>query len=99
MQTLDRFNGQWIFDLKDFLSEMAQTHDLMDSYKAIASQWRKTIVYENNTEKMIESLYLNECHGISTFIPSQTDGQEINAYYKTLSWFEASGYRSIFPDI
>ncbi len=96
VQQLDRFNGEWIYDLQDFLSKTAKLNNLQNEYAEIVTQWNKTITYENKTPFMVQSIDLNSCNGISTYIPNTANGAEINEYYKTLQWFENSGYDKIF---
>ncbi len=96
---LDRFNGEWIYDLHDFLQKISQENNLGGKYENIMEQWEKVVVYENNTPFMVESIDLENCNGISTYIPDTTHEKAVNEYYKTLSWFEASGYDKVFTDL
>ena len=95
---LDRFDGEWIYDLRDFLEKTAEVNNLETEYEKIIKQWQKTVVYENHTRFMVESIDLENCNGISTYIPDAIQKKEINEYYKTLSWFKASGYDKIFTN-
>ena len=93
---LDRFDGAWIYDLRDFLQKTALANDLTKEYKKIMSQWPKTLIYEDNTPFMVKTVDLARCHGISTYIPDRTHTGKVNQYYKTLSWFKAGGYDKVF---
>ena len=95
---LDRLQGEWIYDLKDFLEKTAEKNNLGTEYKKIIEQWQKTVIYENDTPFMVKSIDLENSNGISTYIPDSIHKKEINEYYKTLSWFKASGYDKIFTD-
>jgi len=95
---LDRFDGKWIYDLRDFLQKTSEEHNLRTEYENITAQWEKVVVYENNTPFMVENIDLENCHGVSTYIPDNIHEKEVNEYYKTLSWFKASGYDKIFSD-
>ena len=66
---LDRFDGEWIYDLRDFLEKTAEVNNLETEYEKIIKQWQKTVVYENHTHFMVESIDLDNCNGISTYIP------------------------------
>lgn len=96
---LDRLNGEWIYDLNDFLKKTAQKNLIESEYEKINLQWNKTLIYENHTPYMVETINLENNKGISTYIPDTKHQKHINDYYKTLLWFNASGYDKIFSHI
>ena len=92
LQQLDRFDGKWVFDLKDFLQKTAKKYQLESKYNSILDQWRKTIIYHNHTPLLRKNIDLKNCNGISTYLPNSNHKKEIKEYYKTLDWYTASGF-------
>lgn len=89
IQEFDRQKGGWVYDLKHLLSSTNPTKNI--------SSWDKVILYENHTASIANTLYLKHCGGVSTYImDNNNQHKKANEYYKTLSWYKASGYDKMF---
>ncbi len=85
LQQYTRNNENLLFDLKQLLNSANQYYP----------NWEKLIVYQNHT-KNIANLPLKECNGVSTYIFNNKN--ELNEYYKKLSWYKNSGFSPVFAN-
>ncbi len=85
IQQYTRNNENLLFDLKQLLDRANQNYP----------NWDKLIVYQNHTEKMA-NISLKECNGISTYIFNNKN--ELNEYYKKLSWYKDSRFNPVFSN-
>ncbi len=85
LQQYTRNNENLLFDLKQLLNSSNQHYP----------NWDKLIVYKNHTENMT-TLSLKNCNGVSTYIFG--DKNELNDYYKKLSWYKVTNFRPIFSN-
>ena len=97
LQQFDRLKVGVLFDLKQFLYiESSNLNDFLLLNK-INNTLNNTIISEYHTRNVLGSLPLNNCNGLSTFLPHKTS-INVYDYYKTLSWYKASGYNKAFFD-
>ena len=94
LQQYDRLKAGILFDYKQFLINevnlcSACMPDVMDS-------WNSTITSEYHTKLIFNSLSLDNCNGISVYLPN-SKYSKLNEYYKTLSWYKDSGYDTLLP--
>ncbi len=82
LQQYTRNNENLLFDLKELLFLSNQNYP----------NWEKLIVYQNHTKNMV-NLPLKKCNGVSTYISNNKN--ELNEYYKKLSWYKDSGFNPI----
>jgi hypothetical protein len=95
LQQFDRLKAGVLFDLNQFLNIESSALGDNAIQNNINSAWNNAIVADFHTKYVLGSLPLNNCNGISTYIPHK-DSLNVYNYYKTLSWFEASGYNKAF---
>jgi hypothetical protein len=85
-------NLGFFYDIVSFINSMSISQNNKDVF---LSAYNKCIIYENNTPKILESLELKSCSGISIFCPTQQKNSFFN-YYKQYDWFNKSGYYNFF---
>lgn len=95
IQQFDRQNVYLLFDLKQTLSYQLNVLNDNQMKESFNNVWSDCILYESHTINILGTLKLNNCNGISTFIPNPRQTNLFN-YYKTLSWYKASGYETLF---
>ncbi len=98
IQQYDRLKVGVLFDLKQFLGIESSAIGDEVLKTSIGGIWDKTIIAEYHTSNVLGTLSLKNCNGLSTFLPHKTS-INVNNYYKTLSWYKASGYNKVFLDI
>jgi hypothetical protein len=91
VQTLDVYENHISFDFLDFLLKN-YPEDLIEPIK---EQLSKVVVTKYNTEQFLNQYYILSFCGISCYIPS-ADNVQLNEYYKTLTWCNASGFNLLF---
>ena len=97
IQQFDRQKVYLLFDLKQTLSfqlDMLSDNSLKESFNNV---WSECIMCEYHTNNILGTLKLANCNGISTFIPTKRQINLFN-YYKTLSWYKASSYETLFSN-
>ncbi len=85
LQQYTRNDENLLFDLKQLLDRTNQNYP----------NWKKLIGYQNHTKNMA-NLPLKECNGVSTYIFNEKN--ELNEYYKKLSWYKDSGFNPVFDN-
>jgi hypothetical protein len=95
IQQFDRQKNYLLFDLKQTL--LLQLDVLSDKIlkESFNNTWSQCIISEYHTNSILGSLELTNCNGISIFIPTKRQTNLYN-YYKTLSWYKASGYEKLY---
>ncbi|WP_289531223.1 clostripain-related cysteine peptidase [Labilibaculum sp. K2S] len=97
IQQYDRLKSEFLFDMYDFVERVCiykEDTALLNDFKNI---WKNTIIYSEHTPFMIGILSLENCNGVSMYLPQDYDTRiNINAYYKQLKWYEESQRESIF---
>lgn len=84
LQQYTRNNEQILYDLKQLI-------EISDNKYP---NWEKLVLYNNKTEYMAGTLSLKNCNGISSYIFGKKNN--LNEYYKTLSWYKNTGFNPIF---
>lgn len=95
IQQFDRQKKYLLFDLKQTLLlqlDVLSDKILKESFNKI---WSECIISEYHTNSILGTLKLTNCNGMSIFIPTKRQTNLYN-YYKTLSWYKASGYEKLF---
>ena len=83
-------NHPWFYDLRDILKTAGVTEaDLQPLDEALA----KVVVYENHTPNFLvhTNFQFHSCCGLSMFLPGDSSDEKLAAFYKTLSWNNATG--------
>ena len=76
----------WFYDLRDLLEKAGATADEMRRLDATLDA---CVIYKAATEKFFDLKLENVC-GLSVYFPFP-GAEELNNYYKTLAWNEATG--------
>ena len=76
----------WFYDLRDMMEKAGATASEMDRLDAALSS---CVLYAGATPKFFD-LKLERVCGLSMYLP-YPDKEELNSYYKTLSWNKATG--------
>jgi hypothetical protein len=91
VQRLDVYNEQYTFDFFDFIDKAFPEADKTE----LIRQLGKAIPYKANTIMFLGEYALNTYCGLSSYIP-HNKRNDLNNYYKQLSWYKAGGYDRIF---
>jgi len=94
----DSSSMAWAFDLYHFLQynfENSTDTEISMAYKNIQIAWGNTVFYSQHTNMLFKTINLNNCNGISTYIPNALNNKIADDYYKTLQWYQQSGYNKI----
>jgi hypothetical protein len=93
VQRLDVFQEQYAFDLYDFIDKVFYDVDKTE----FVTQMNKTVLYKANTMKFLEEFDIETFSGLSTYIFHESR-DDLNNYYKQLSWYKSSGYDVLFQN-
>lgn len=88
----------WAYDLKDFIQycvTQVNNKEVNREWQTVLEEYNKTVWSSLHTDYLFNSLSLTNCHGLSTYIPNSFNNQTADDYYKTLSWYQQSGYGKI----
>jgi hypothetical protein len=91
VQRLDMYDEQYTFDFFDFIDKAFPEADKTE----LTLQLAKTIPYKANTRMFLEEFELSTYCGLSSYIPHNRRN-DLNNYYKQLSWYKAGRYDRIF---
>ncbi len=93
LQQFDRLKADFLFDLYDFVNRVCDENKFLDMKNKFDDVWNKAIIYSRHTPFVLGTLSLQNCNGVSLYIPqSYKSRKEINLYYKKLKWYEESNY-------
>ncbi|GHT78350.1 hypothetical protein AGMMS50262_20900 [Bacteroidia bacterium] len=91
VQRLDVIVEQYHFDLQDFVNQL-----FPDANKEnFVAQLNKTVLYKAHTPRLLGMYDINIYCGLSCYV-SLADRQDLNAYYKTLKWYDKAGIFRLF---
>ena len=93
VQRLDVYNEQYTFDLLDFVDKVFPNVNKDD----FIAQLNKAVLYKNHTPQFIQGYDINTYCGLSCYIPLSSRG-DLNAYYKTLKWYQDAGLEYIMSE-
>jgi hypothetical protein len=91
VQRLDVYEEQYTFDFLDFITKAFPDADR----RPLIEQLEKTVLYKAHTAEFLEMYVINTYCGLSCYIPSN-NRNDLNNYYKQLSWHQAGGYSEFF---
>ncbi|MDR1595269.1 MAG: hypothetical protein LBS43_12430 [Prevotellaceae bacterium] len=91
VQRLDVYDEQYTFDFLDFIIKAFPEADK----RPLIEQLEKTVLYKAHTAEFIEMYEINAYCGLSCYIP-HSSRNDLNSYYKQLSWYQAGGYNKLF---
>jgi hypothetical protein len=93
IQQYDRQKVSILFDLKQLLLRQLKGINDAQITESFNKAWSNCVLFELHTTNILGTLKLDNCNGISVFIPTQRQSSLLN-YYKTLSWYKACGYEN-----
>lgn len=85
VQKFYRMNRPYFYDMESLVRQVATN----DEYAAFLSAMSDAVIYKAATAEFLE-IVINEYSGLSTYFP-RSEYTNLNAYYKTLSWNNATG--------
>ena len=94
----DTTSTAWAFDMNNFLQyNFASLNDtqINEAYQAMQNSWNSTVLYSQHTNMLFKTINLNNCNGMSTYIPTALNNKIADDYYKTLQWYQQSGYNKV----
>jgi hypothetical protein len=94
LQQYDRLKAGILFDYKQFLTKEANL--CPSCMPHVMDSWSSTITSEYHTKLIFNSFPLDNCNGMSIYLPN-SQYNKLNEYYKTLSWYKDSGYDKTLP--
>jgi len=86
VQRLDVYDEQYTFDLGDFVNKIFPNANKDD----FITQLNKAVLCKYHTPQFIQEYNINTYCGLSCYIPLSTRS-DLNAYYKTLKWYQDAG--------
>lgn len=94
LQVYDRYKNNVFYDFKESIEFL---YDKTDEYIYLfQNQLDKTVLYKANTPEFMETFSINNCSGLSCFLPNQYHDPMIINYYKNLKWYNDSGFDILF---
>jgi hypothetical protein len=91
IQRLDRYEEQYTFDFADFIDKAFPSANK----SALVTQLGKTVLYKAHTPAFMNEYQIETYCGLSCYIPL-SGRVDLNAYYKSLQWYDDSGYEIFF---
>ncbi len=92
LQQFDRLYAEFLFDMYDFTMRVCDNNDLADLKREFNTIWQKSVVMSAHTPYMFGTLSLENCNGLSMYLPQQYESRkDINEYYKKYKWYKESG--------
>ena len=91
IQRLDLYKEQYTFDLLDFVDKAFTSIDK----SAFVDVLNQVVVYKAHTPMFLSEYEIKTYCGLSCYIP-HPQSNDLNIYYKTLEWYEATGIYSLF---
>lgn len=88
----DPSNPLIAFDFLDFIEVNYNNSAQLNYLKEILNQ---TILYKANTPKF-NGITIYKNSGLTCYIPHADNEQNVHEYYRTLSWYQASGFNILF---
>lgn len=82
-----RFNKHWFYDFADFITSLTDKSS-QDYIANFESAMTKTVLYEAHTDSFLDSFDLENCSGLSCYIPNPKS-DELYKYYYDLDWNKA----------
>ena len=99
LQQFDRLESEILFDMYDFVSKVCKANSCDNMKKEFDKVWNKSVIMSEHTPFMFGTLSLENCNGLSMYIPQNYDSREIiNEYYKKYKWYEDSNIGNVFTD-
>ena len=88
----DRYDNPLIaFDFLDFIETNYNNNNVAN----LKSTIQNTIVYKANTP-LFNGFEIKTNSGLTTYIPNIENENSVHDYYRTLKWYQASGYNKLF---
>lgn len=87
VQRYFRSNYHWFYDLESIMNNAGASEQDMDHLR---SALEDCVVYNRYTPSFMGSFKINECCGLSMYLPANGN-KELDKYYRTLSWNQATG--------
>lgn len=80
---------RWFYDLRDILVTAGVSEEDLAALDAVL---KKVVVYEGHTPNFLVTtrFQFHSCSGLSMFLPSDNRDKDLEAFYRTLSWNEAT---------
>lgn len=97
LQQFDRLNVEVLFDYYDFVKKICSQQQKNELFQEFESQWNKTVIYNAHTDFIFGSLNIENCNGLSIYIPQNYETRsKLEEYHKTLAWYEDSNEKMLF---
>lgn len=92
----DRSKSDWFYDIKEITQNIISKTDF-SRFETILS----TIIIDyKHTNTIFSTLCLDKSNGLSIYLPQKNETRKkINEYYKTLSWFNDSGFNDLASNL
>lgn len=87
VQRYFRSNHHWFYDLESIMKNAGASEEDMN---LLRSALEGCVVYSRYTPSFMGSFKINECCGLSMYLPANGN-KELDKYYRTLSWNKATG--------
>jgi hypothetical protein len=91
IQNFDRYSTNVFYDFKQTMMYICKEQNDIRNF---INQLEKTVIYSAYTDYFLNTLEINSFCGTSCYIPYNNDN--LNKYYKTLSWCRESGFNIFF---
>ncbi len=84
LQQFDRLKAEFLFDLYHFTKKICESNQATALFSNFKSIWDETVIYQAHTPLIFGTLSLENCNGLSAYLPqSYETRKEIEKYYKT----------------
>ncbi len=83
------------YDLKDFVNESSGNGSTNIEKVNFNLAFDEAIIYHKKSSQILSSISTESMSGINVYIPNQKN-ESINKYYKSLDWYEKSGFSIYF---
>ncbi len=87
VQRFYRFGKHWFYDLESIITEAGASGEELD---ALYSALDECVIYKGHTPEFMSEFKIDTFSGLSMYLPCN-GGIELDKYYRTLSWNEATG--------
>ncbi len=87
VQRFYRYSKHWFYDLESIIIEAGATESEL---KALRAALDECIIYKGHTPEFMSEFKIEVFSGLSMYLPCN-GGEELDKYYRTLSWNGAAG--------
>jgi len=94
VQFYDRYQNKIFFDFKQVIECIDVSNNNL--FPSFLTQLEKAVIYSAHTNIFLNQYEIKNCSGLSCFIPNKMHSSTIKNYYKTLSWYNDSGFDKLF---